>query len=135
MGPEMSKTLSENECTKLFEDMQAELSWEWDSRFETALAQIAVKEKNIIGKILENYLGTAWDSTSIYSAPDRVQRIIARLGGIMKGQLFYAAALSQDGSVFCAWWPWGNGQTISIRFGTSQEGSALLATLASPDAS
>ena len=134
MVPDMSNSLSEYDCTKLFEALQADLSWQWDSRFETALAQITIDEKDGIGKTLENHLGTAWDSVGIDSAPESVQNVIARLGGIMPGQLFYAAGLSQGGIVFSAWWPWGNGQTISIRLGTSQEGSALRATLASLDA-
>ena len=132
MVPDISSALSEHDCTKLFGALQADLSWQWDSRFATALAEIRIEEKNGIGKILENHLGTAWTSGTIDTAPESVQRILFRLGGIMPGQLLYTAGLPRDGIVFCAWWPWGNGQTISIRLGTSQGGSGLLATLASP---
>ena len=134
MVPDISSALSEHDCTKLFGALQDDLSWQWDSRFATALAEISIEEKDSIGKTLENHLGTAWTSGTIDTAPESVQRILFRLGGIMPGQLLYTAGLPRDGIVFCAWWPWGNGQTISIRLGTSQAGSALLAALASPDA-
>jgi hypothetical protein len=31
------------------------------------------------------------------------------------GQLFFNTNPNQDAFVFCAWWPWGDGQTVSIR--------------------
>ena len=99
------------------------------------MAQVSVKEKDAVKKILINYLGTAWDSVTIKKAPESEQRILERLGGMMSGQLFYTAGLPENGIVFCAWWPWGNGQTISIRLGTNLENSTLLDTLAKPDAS
>lgn len=134
MVSDISSLISGRECTKFFDALQAaDLAWEWDSRFKTALAQINIKEKNAIEAILENYLGTAWDSDTINTAPEKVQRILARLGGLMSGQLFYAVGLAERGIVFCAWWPWGNGQTISIRLGTDLEDSALLDALAKPD--
>jgi len=123
-----------HDCTALFKTLQAVLSWQWDGRFQTALAQIGMAEKDAMRVTLENHLGPAWDSATIDTAPESVRRAIGRLGGIMPGHLFYAVELSPDGMVFCAWWPWGNGRTISIRVGASPEGSALLATLVPADA-
>ena len=94
MVPDISSALSEHDCTKLFGALQADLSWQWDSRFATALAEIRIEEKNGIGKILENHLGTAWTSGAIDTAPESVQRILFRLGGIMPGQLLYTAGLA-----------------------------------------
>ena len=127
-----SNSLSEHDCTKLLKELQSSFSWEWDSRFKTVLAQISIKEKDAVEKILVNYLGTAWDSVTLKEAPESVQHLLARLGGMMSGQLFYATGLPENGIVFCAWWPWGNGQTISIRVGTNLEDSALLDMLAKP---
>ena len=129
MTMDFSSPLSEDACSALVEALQAHLSWEWDSRFETALAQISSAEKNKIGATLEKHMGTAWDSVTIDAAPEKLRHLISRLGGIMPGQLLYAVGLPEDGIAFCAWWPWGNGQTISIRFGTNSEGSALLDSL------
>jgi hypothetical protein len=117
------------DCSEFFKALQVDLSWQWDGRFQTALAQISIAEKDGILSTLESHLGTAWDSANIDKAPEAVRRTVGQLGGIMAGQLFYAAGLAQEGLVFCAWWPWGNGRTISLRIGTSQEGSPLLDTL------
>ena len=132
MVSNITDSLSQYDYTKFLEELQAGFSWEWDSRFKTVLAQISVKDKNAVEKILVNYLGTAWDSVTIKKAPESEQRILESLGGMMSGQFFYAAGLPENGIIFCAWWPWGNGHTISIRLGTSQAGSGLLATLACP---
>lgn len=135
MVPGISSPLSENDCTKFFETLlQVDLSWNWDSRFRTTLAHIRTEEQNTIREILENHLRTAWDSVTIATAPESVQLILISLGGIMSGQLFYATGIPEDGILFCAWWPWRNGQTFSIRIGTSPEGSPLLDMLVSPEA-
>ena len=133
MVSNITNSLSKHDSTKLLEELQAGFSWEWDSRFKTVLAQVSIKEKDVVEKTLINYLGTAWDSVTIKKAPESEQHILLRLGGMMSGQLFYAANLPENGIVFCAWWPWGNGQTISIRLGTNLEDSTLLDTLAKPD--
>lgn len=129
MVPDSGGPLPEHDCTELFKVLQAALSWQWDNRFQAALSQISIEEKDVTRLTLENHLGTPWDSGTIDTAPETVRRAIGRLGGIMPGQLLFAVGLPQDGIVFCAWWPWGNGRTISLRIGTSQEGSPLLATL------
>lgn len=128
----MSNSLSTHDCTRLFEALKADLSWEWDSRFEAALALFPNEKKDEIGTILENHLGSSWDNSTIDRAPESVQRVLIRLGGIMHSQLLYAAALPQEGIIFCAWWPWGNGRTISIRLGTNPKGLPLLNALAAP---
>lgn len=129
MASDISIPPAAHDYTELFKALQVDLSWQWDGRFQTALAQISIAEKDGIRSTLESHLGTAWDSANIDKAPEAVRRTIGQLGGIMAGQLFYAAGLAQEGLVFCAWWPWGNGRTISLRIGTSLEGSALLDTL------
>ena len=132
MISETINSLSEHECTRLLEALKADLSWEWDSRFEAAMAQFPAEKKDTMGAILENHLGPAWDGSSIDLAPEKVRRVLIRLGGIMHGQLLYAAGLPQDGILFCAWWPWGNGRTISIRLMTNPKGLPLLGALAAP---
>ena len=120
-------------CTNFFDALlNIGILWEWDKRFNTTLAQVPIEKGRAIEEILENHLGKAWNSTTIDTAPKSVLSALDRLGGIMSNQLFYAADLPQGGIIFCAWWPWGNGQTISIRIGTTLEESSLLDPLASP---
>ena len=107
------------DCKKLSSAFQGVLSWKWDSRFETVLAEFNVKKKEEIRAVLDRYLRTAWDGSSMGNAPDPVRAIDNRLGGLRSGQLLLTSDPSGEAFIFCAWWPWGDGKTISIRIAPS----------------
>ncbi|MCJ7680474.1 MAG: hypothetical protein MUP70_07105 [Candidatus Aminicenantes bacterium] len=105
----------ENVCRELSGEFQGVLAWKWDDRFQTVLAEFNVDNKERIHNSLERRLDRIWDSSNIEKAPVVVQTISSTFGGIMPGQLLFTSDPDQDALVFCAWWPWGNGETISIR--------------------
>jgi hypothetical protein len=109
------ETVIENMCRAVSDALQEKLTWKWDSRFETILAEFSIDDQQEVRAVLDSYFSTNWDRSTIGSAPDNVQTITADLGGLMPGQLFFASEPNQDAMLFCAWWPWGNGKTISIR--------------------
>jgi hypothetical protein len=106
---------------ELFTAFQGILAWKWDSRFETVLAEFGVDKKDNIRAILERYLSITWDNSNISNARARVQTINSRLGGLRQGQLLFTSDPKGDAIIFGAWWPWGDGKTISIRIGSSYE--------------
>lgn len=112
----------ESVCREFFMAFQGVLSWKWDSRFETALAEFSVDNKDSVREILGRYLSIAWDSSNIAKAPDALQMIASRLGGLRSGQLLLASDSNQKAFVFGAWWPWGNEKTISIRVAPFDKG-------------
>ena len=112
---DLKKSDLESVCKELLSEFQGILSWKWDSRLETVLAEFGVGDKDSIRAILERYLGSTWDSSNIDNAPDIVQMINGNLGGLMSGQLLFTSDPDRDAFIFCAWWPWGDGKTISIR--------------------
>ena len=116
-----NKSDLENVCREFFSAFQEVLSWKWESRFETALAELSVDNKDKVRAILERYLNIAWDSSSIGNAPDNVQKIASQLGGLRSAQLLFTSDPNQDAFIFGAWWPWGGGQTISIRVAPSDK--------------
>ena len=116
--PKKSKT--ENDCKALLSGFQGVLSWKWDDRFETLLAEFGVDNKDSIRAILEQYLHTTWDNANIDSAPDAVRMVNDRLGNLMAGQLLFTSDPNQETFIFCAWWPWGDGKTISLRIAPFQ---------------
>ena len=118
---DLNKSDFENVCRELFSAFQGVLSWQWESRFETALAEFSVDNKDKVRAILERYLNIAWDSSSIGKAPDNVQKIANYLGGLRSEQLLFTSDPNQDAFIFGAWWPWGDGQTISIRIAPSDK--------------
>ncbi|MDF1592398.1 MAG: hypothetical protein P1P89_12855 [Desulfobacterales bacterium] len=105
----------ENVCREISNAFKGVLAWKWDDRFQTVLAEFNVDNKERIHNPLVSRLDRIWDSSNIDKAPEAVQTIISRFGGIMPGQLLFTSDPGQDALAFCAWWPWGNGETISIR--------------------
>lgn len=91
------------------------LEWKWDGRFKTALAEFAADKKDDVLGILGQFLTTVWNASSINDAPDAVVQVKKSLGGLMPGQLLLVSDDALTAFIYCAWWPWGNGQKISIR--------------------
>ncbi len=116
---DLNKSNLENVCIELLSAFQGILSWKWDSWIEAVLAEFGVGDKDSIRAILERYLGNTWDSSNIAKAPDIVQMINGNLGGLRPGQLLFTSEPNQDAIIFGAWWPWGDGKTISIRIAPS----------------
>jgi hypothetical protein len=48
-----------------------------------------------------------------------VRTINSRQGGLRPGQLLFTSDPNREAFIFCAWWPWGGGETISIRIAPS----------------
>jgi hypothetical protein len=113
------KSGAENVCRELSKAFQGILSWKWDSRFETVLAEFGVKKKDDVRAILQRVLPTTWDGSSIGSAPDPVKAVNGHLGGLRSGQVLFTSDPGGDAFIFCAWWPWGDGKTISVRIAPS----------------
>ena len=114
-----NKSDLENDCKELLNAFRGVLSWKWDGRFETVLAEFGVDNKDSIRAILERYLRITWDSSNIGNAPDVVRTINDRLGRLRTGQLLFTSDPNREAFIFCAWWPWGGGKTISIRIAPS----------------
>jgi len=110
-----AETRLENHYKKLSGAFQGVLSWKWDSRLETVLAEFGADKDHNIRKILERSLPMAWDSSNMGKAPDTVRTINDHLGGLWPGQRLLTSNPEGDALIFCAWWPWGDGKTISIR--------------------
>jgi len=105
----------ESVCRELSGRFQGMLSWKWDDRYQTALAEFNIDNRAYIHDALIRRLDRIWDGSTIETAPEAVRMIIDAFGGIMSGQLLFTSDPDRNAFVFCAWWPWGNGETISIR--------------------
>jgi hypothetical protein len=121
---DLNKSDIENVCKELLNAFQGVLSWKWDRRFETVLAEFGVESKENIRASLEQSLGNVWDSSNVGNAPEDVRTIDNHLGGLWPGQLLFTSDPSRDVLVFCTWWPWGDGKAISIRIGLSDNQSS-----------
>lgn len=116
---ELNKSELENVCRAFSSAAQGVLSWKWDSYLEAALAEFSVDKQDSVRGLLERHLSNVWDSSNIDEASNTVQMIAGNLGGLRPGQVLFISEPNQD--VFGAWWPWDNGERISIRVGPYDE--------------
>jgi len=115
MMSQLHSTKAEDMCKELAIAFQGILSWKWDDRFQVVLAEFNIDRKADIHEILTHRLDKIWDISNIENAPAIVKTIVSSFGGFTPEQLLFTSDPACDALVFCAWWPWGNGQTISIR--------------------
>ncbi len=106
---------TEDHCKIIINAFEGVLYWKWDSRYATALAEFDIEKKDEICIILKQYFSTVWNRSNIKRAPDTVQHIVRYLGRLWPGQILLTSDTNKDYFIFCAWWPWEDGKTISIR--------------------
>lgn len=116
---DLSEPHIESICRELSHAFQGVLTWKWDKRFETVLAEFSADKKENVRAILERYLSATWDSSNVGNAPDIVRAIESDFGGLWPGQLLFTSDPKRDALIFGTWWPWGDGKEISIRIGPS----------------
>jgi len=88
--------------------------WTWDGRFSTVASSFAYDLEPVARKSAMNALTRGWTTKSIDNAPPSLRAICDRTGGLREGQRLLAG--DQD-SLFGLWWPWGGGDTITLRIG------------------
>lgn len=103
-------------CQPLFDELNGLMSFKSDDWVGSVLAEFSVEQQDTVRSILDRFLPAAWDKTNIGTAPQVIQALDQRLGGVRYGQLLFNSESSAEAFVFCAWWPWGNETHISIRF-------------------
>jgi hypothetical protein len=102
-------------CKQLFDEFHDILSWKWDDWIGAFLAEFDIEREMEVHTVLDKYLPISWDSSNIKTAPQVIQSLDKYLGGIRSAQYLFSSDPSGGAFVFCAWWPWSNGTTISIR--------------------
>lgn len=107
--------LVETDYQELLKAFQGLLWWKWDSRFEAALAEFDIAGKDKILVILNQYFMSVWDSSSIGKAPRTVKEIKNFLGDLRTAQMLFTSDTTRNACLYCAWWPWGDARTVSIR--------------------
>jgi hypothetical protein len=110
-----------NLCEALFRETQGVLTWSWDDQFLCVLAAFSVGDKDKVLEVLGHSMIAKWDASNIQEAPEPVVELAEDMGGIRSGQLLFTTDASKKVFVFGAWWPWRDGQTISLRVGPYSE--------------
>jgi hypothetical protein len=89
--------------------------WEWDGRLRAALAAFPRRHAARAHAVLGQSFAHCCTSASLDGATPRLREIASALGGLWAGQELFVSE-PQPALVLCAsWWPWGDGETISVR--------------------
>ena len=102
-------------CNEIISQTAGKLSWQWDGQIGAMLAVFDKSGAKEMYQIMHDFFSAAWNSQSVSEAPDSVQDIADNLGGIRQGQYIFTSQPDETAMVYAAWWPWGDGQTISLR--------------------
>ncbi len=104
-------------CLGLQQEFHAHLLWQWEERYGVVFSEFRTDKQAMVRETLGRHLGREWPGTEIAMAPGTIQSLANSLGGMREGQKLLISDPEQERMVFCAWWPWGSGETVTIRLG------------------
>jgi hypothetical protein len=94
-------------------------AWEWDGRLGCALSTVSKAQEPQARQALTAGLPSLWTSDTLAEAPEALQAVCARVGGLRGDQQIFSAVLDGGAQVYCLWWPWGGGANFSARIGVT----------------
>lgn len=97
-------------------------TWAWDSRFDVVSATFPSKVEAEARKSAAHALPDVWTSVTLGQAPEQPRTACQKSGGLRAGQLLLSGAEVEGVTPFGLWWPWGGGETITLRIGLAGAG-------------
>jgi hypothetical protein len=115
----MRNELSEIEscCKGIITETSGLLTWEWDDYIGAFLATFPPDLAPQIETICDKYFVSRWGTASLDKIPPSVLAIADSLGGLRNTQRLLVTRPGEFVMAYGAWWPWGDGKTISLRIG------------------
>ncbi len=110
-----SKSMLENLSLEFAHTFKHELEWQWDERYNAVLLHVDDKQKDKVVRILEGYFSDYWNILSDEELPAPVKTLIHFFEGMDPEQLLFSTDTREKEFLYCAWWPWKNGEKTSLR--------------------
>jgi hypothetical protein len=104
-------------CKSIIENTSELLNWEWDDYIGAFLATFGQQEAEAIEAICDQCFMSRWDAAALGDIPADVMAVAESLGGLRNRQQLMVTAPGDFLTAYGAWWPWGDGKTISLRIG------------------
>lgn len=115
-------------CKELLDDFERILSWKWDGGFNALVTEFSTDKQDEVRSVLERHLSFKWDRRSIGRAPDEIKLKAGDLGDLRDNQLLFTSDPEGNVLIFAAWWPWGNGEVVSVRIASPSTGEKAAET-------
>lgn len=91
--------------------------WSWDSRLSCVTSSFTTEQEPQARTATTMALQQEWNTATIVRASAQLRDVVERCGGIRQGQLALSTGPIGGLLVFGLWWPWGDGETTSLRVG------------------
>lgn len=91
--------------------------WSWDPRLMCITSSFTTEQEPAARKATQVALQNEWTSATIVRAPQQLRDVGERAGGVRQGQLALSTGPINGLLVYGLWWPWGDGETVSLRVG------------------
>jgi hypothetical protein len=90
--------------------------WTWDDRFTMLASSFAIGLEDKARASAALALPHSWDAKTLATAPGSLRELCEDAGGLRSGQRLLAG---RAGALVLIglWWPWGSGQTVTLRLG------------------
>ncbi|HEY5924579.1 MAG TPA: hypothetical protein VIV11_23030 [Kofleriaceae bacterium] len=91
--------------------------WSWDGRFHMIAASFSRDLEPKARASAMHAFPRGWTAKSLDNAPPEMQALAERTGGLRSGQRLLGGDELIAPQLFGLWWPWGGGDTITLRVG------------------
>lgn len=91
--------------------------WSWDPRLFCVTSSFTTEQEPQARKATQLALDSEWIAMTITRAPQGLRDVVERAGGIRQGQLALSSGPVAGLLAYGLWWPWGDGETVSLRVG------------------
>ncbi|HVR63061.1 MAG TPA: hypothetical protein VMU50_14260 [Polyangia bacterium] len=91
--------------------------WGYDRRFQSVMSTITTADKQRARAACDSLFKSVFDSAAIVGAPPGPRALADQYGGVRSGQLLLWNGEAGKPGAFGLWWPWGDGQSVSLRVG------------------
>jgi hypothetical protein len=91
--------------------------WSWDPRLSCVTSSFTTEQEPAARTATKMALQNEWNAQTIVRAPQQLRDVVERCGGVRQGQLVLSTGPINGLMVFGLWWPWGDGETTSLRVG------------------
>lgn len=91
--------------------------WSWDPRLLCCTSSFTTEQEPAARTATALALPTEYTSATVIRAPQQLRDVTERAGGVRAGQLVLSNGPLNGLLIYGLWWPWGDGETVSLRVG------------------
>lgn len=102
-------------CSRIYSECNSLVTWNWDDRYQAVLSEFPSEKEEEVMSVLEKHFDSCWDDETIDFAPGKIRSVARDLGNVRHGQRLFSSDPNQDALLLGAFWPWQNGERISLR--------------------